>query len=299
MLAVRLGAVRSLVVRGRSGSSTSPGPWPGHPVHDAQRGPRRGAASRDAVAARGLVGEGGDHRVWLNPSTEWTWDRVYSAEAEWVGHLARLAGRDSSDLRRVLAQATASSHARQSSDWQFLMSPAPPPTMLSAASPSTTPSSSASARWRGPSRGAFPPRRRGRSGSSARTFASRTSTRRGVWARPRRAEPHAAARARARDGYGRRPWRPPAAAHPRALEVGRALRGPPSPDRLRALELRELGHAVALRPRAVQGPVAHRAHRLAWRTSGMLRTSSSRSAHPADAGRSPCVGAPPMRCCRI
>src|SRR6267143_631661 len=32
----------------------------------------------------GSWGEGGDHRVWLNRDTEWTWDRVYSAEAEWV-----------------------------------------------------------------------------------------------------------------------------------------------------------------------------------------------------------------------
>src|SRR4030095_8233396 len=32
----------------------------------------------------GPGGEGGDHRVWLNRDTEWTWDRVYSAEAEWV-----------------------------------------------------------------------------------------------------------------------------------------------------------------------------------------------------------------------
>src|SRR2546421_1839803 len=41
----------------------------------------------------GSWGEGGDHRVWLNRGTEWTWDRIYSAEAEWVGHLARLDGR--------------------------------------------------------------------------------------------------------------------------------------------------------------------------------------------------------------
>ena len=32
----------------------------------------------------GSWGEGGDHRVWLNSDTEWTWDRVYSAETEWV-----------------------------------------------------------------------------------------------------------------------------------------------------------------------------------------------------------------------
>src|SRR5256712_13467670 len=69
----------------------------------------------------GSWGEGGDHRGWLNPDTEWTWDRVYSAEAEWVGHLTRLAGKDTPELRRVLAQATRELLLLQSSDWQFLI----------------------------------------------------------------------------------------------------------------------------------------------------------------------------------
>jgi 1,4-alpha-glucan branching enzyme len=69
----------------------------------------------------GSWGEGGDHRVWLNRDTEWTWDRVYSAEAEWVGHLAGLTGRGGPELRRVLAQATRELLLLQSSDWQFLI----------------------------------------------------------------------------------------------------------------------------------------------------------------------------------
>jgi 1,4-alpha-glucan branching enzyme len=69
----------------------------------------------------GSWGEGGDHRVWLNRDTEWTWDRVYSAEAEWVGHLAGLTGRSGPELRRVLAQATRELLLLQSSDWQFLI----------------------------------------------------------------------------------------------------------------------------------------------------------------------------------
>jgi 1,4-alpha-glucan branching enzyme len=68
----------------------------------------------------GSWGEGGDHRVWLNRDTEWTWDRVYSAEEEWVEHLARGDG-GSSDLKRVLAQATRELLLLQSSDWQFLI----------------------------------------------------------------------------------------------------------------------------------------------------------------------------------
>ncbi len=68
----------------------------------------------------GSWGEGGDHRVWLNPDTEWTWDRVYSAEAEWV-ELLRLAEGAGGDLRRVLAQACRELLLLQASDWQFLI----------------------------------------------------------------------------------------------------------------------------------------------------------------------------------
>lgn len=68
----------------------------------------------------GSWGEGGDHRVWLNRDTEWTWDRVYSAEAEWVDLLAS-ARRENGDLRRVLAQATRELLLLQASDWQFLI----------------------------------------------------------------------------------------------------------------------------------------------------------------------------------
>jgi 1,4-alpha-glucan branching enzyme len=68
----------------------------------------------------GSWGEGGDHRVWLNRDTEWTWDRVYSAEAEWAEHLRRGDG-GSSDVARVLAQATRELLLLQSSDWQFLI----------------------------------------------------------------------------------------------------------------------------------------------------------------------------------
>jgi 1,4-alpha-glucan branching enzyme len=66
----------------------------------------------------GSWGEGGDHRVWLNPDTEWTWDRVYAAEAEWVEQLRRAGN---GDARRVLAQATRELLLLQASDWQFLI----------------------------------------------------------------------------------------------------------------------------------------------------------------------------------
>ena len=68
----------------------------------------------------GSWGEGGDHRVWLNRDTEWTWDRVYSAEAEWVEHLLRPEP-GGGERRRVLAQATRELLLLQASDWQFLI----------------------------------------------------------------------------------------------------------------------------------------------------------------------------------
>jgi len=68
----------------------------------------------------GSWGEGGDHRVWLNPDTEWTWDRVYSAEREWVDHLQRGDG-GNADLKRVLSQASRELMLLQASDWQFLI----------------------------------------------------------------------------------------------------------------------------------------------------------------------------------
>ena len=81
-----------------------------------------GAVPPSATIAlpEGSWGEGGDHRVWLNRDTEWTWDRVYSAEAEWVEHLLRPepAG---GERRRVLAQATRELLLLQASDWQFLI----------------------------------------------------------------------------------------------------------------------------------------------------------------------------------
>ncbi len=77
-------------------------------------------AATTLALPEGSWGEGGDHRVWLNPDTEWTWDRLYSAEGEWVEHLRR--GLDGAeDARRVMAQATRELLLLQASDWQFLI----------------------------------------------------------------------------------------------------------------------------------------------------------------------------------
>ena len=69
----------------------------------------------------GSWGEGGDHRVWLNPHTEWTWERIYGAEDEfWT--LARQAGTYATEpARRVASQLARELLLMQASDWQFLI----------------------------------------------------------------------------------------------------------------------------------------------------------------------------------
>ena len=69
----------------------------------------------------GSWGEGGDHRVWLNRDTEWTWERVYAAEDEfWT--LARQAGAPAADTaRRIVSQLARELLLLQASDWQFLI----------------------------------------------------------------------------------------------------------------------------------------------------------------------------------
>src|SRR2546422_623287 len=109
-----------------------PEPSPAIPVNEARspyapyrvasRGGTMVSASPSVTVSlpEGSWGEGGDHRVWLNRETEWTWDRVYSAEAEWVEHLAAGVG-GHPDLARVLAQATRELLLLEASDWQFLI----------------------------------------------------------------------------------------------------------------------------------------------------------------------------------
>jgi 1,4-alpha-glucan branching enzyme len=104
--------------------------WLDHVARDLQAAGVVGMTLAEALAAvppratltlpEGSWGEGGDHRVWLNPGTEWTWDRLYSAEAEWVGLLER-AGDGSAERRRVLTQATRELMLLEASDWQFLI----------------------------------------------------------------------------------------------------------------------------------------------------------------------------------
>jgi len=70
----------------------------------------------------GSWGEGGDHRVWLNRETTWTWDRIYDVEEALVAEVARAPAEGNGGLRRrLLAQACREALLLQASDWQFLI----------------------------------------------------------------------------------------------------------------------------------------------------------------------------------
>jgi 1,4-alpha-glucan branching enzyme len=69
----------------------------------------------------GSWGEGGDHRVWLNRDTEWTWEMAYAAEEEFWTLAGGLRWTGQPVLERVLAQLTREFLLLQASDWQFLI----------------------------------------------------------------------------------------------------------------------------------------------------------------------------------
>ena len=69
----------------------------------------------------GSWGEGGDHRVWLNPETEWIWERIYEAEAALFDRAALHLDSRQPLLPRLLAQAARELLLLQASDWPFLI----------------------------------------------------------------------------------------------------------------------------------------------------------------------------------
>jgi 1,4-alpha-glucan branching enzyme len=69
----------------------------------------------------GSWGEGGDHRVWLNKDTEWTWEIVYQAEEQLWGFVAETAWQRTPVLRRLVAQLGRELLLLEASDWQFLI----------------------------------------------------------------------------------------------------------------------------------------------------------------------------------
>src|SRR2546427_445917 len=70
--------------------------------------------------AEGSWGANGDHSMWLNDQTAWTWERLWRLEdAFWDAAPAALA---SAAARPVLAQAARELLLAQASDWQFIIS---------------------------------------------------------------------------------------------------------------------------------------------------------------------------------
>ena len=70
--------------------------------------------------AEGSWGVNGDHSMWLNDGTRWTWDRLWPLEdAFWDAAPAALAD---PAARAVLAQAARELLLAQASDWQFILS---------------------------------------------------------------------------------------------------------------------------------------------------------------------------------
>lgn len=75
---------------------------------------------RSVTLPEGSWGEAGDHRVWLNEQTAWTWPEIYRAERECI-ELIRTRDRSSLLEERVLKQLARELLLMQSSDWQFLI----------------------------------------------------------------------------------------------------------------------------------------------------------------------------------
>lgn len=70
--------------------------------------------------AQGSWGANGDFSMWINPATQWTWDRLWPLEQRfWSAAQASLGD---SSFETILAQAARELLLLQSSDWQFIIS---------------------------------------------------------------------------------------------------------------------------------------------------------------------------------
>lgn len=72
----------------------------------------------------GSWGEGGDHRVWLNPQTQWTWESLYRMEDRFLGLRYRVdeGAEGGAEARSLVAEAARELLLVQASDWQFVVS---------------------------------------------------------------------------------------------------------------------------------------------------------------------------------
>ena len=78
-------------------------------------------ARESITLLEGSWGEGGDHRVWMNKDTEWTWEMVYQAEENFWSLVAAGGWSRTPILRRIVEQMGRELLLLQASDWQFLI----------------------------------------------------------------------------------------------------------------------------------------------------------------------------------
>jgi 1,4-alpha-glucan branching enzyme len=77
---------------------------------------------RDTITLlEGSWGEGGDHRVWMNKDTEWTWEMLYQAEEDFWAFVAAGAWQRTPLQRRITEQLGRELLLIEASDWQFLI----------------------------------------------------------------------------------------------------------------------------------------------------------------------------------
>jgi 1,4-alpha-glucan branching enzyme len=81
---------------------------------------RRHSGAPRLQLSEGSWGANGDHSMWLNDETRWTWDRLHPLEHRfWAAAPSAL---EDSVHRAVLAQAARELLLAQASDWQFIIS---------------------------------------------------------------------------------------------------------------------------------------------------------------------------------
>jgi 1,4-alpha-glucan branching enzyme len=79
-----------------------------------------GGELRALSLREGSWGEEGDHRVWLNAETEWSWPLLHDAERR-LADLTRRAAPEDALAQRILRQMCRSIALLEASDWQFLI----------------------------------------------------------------------------------------------------------------------------------------------------------------------------------
>lgn len=72
----------------------------------------------------GSWGEGGDHRVWLNDETRWTWESLYRMEDRFLGLRYRVdeGEEGGAEAKQIAEEAARELLLLQASDWQFVVS---------------------------------------------------------------------------------------------------------------------------------------------------------------------------------